>query len=185
MFRVDTDCARSFSARILDVRPNTTSEDVYIYPQGATTSHALIIEVQPVMGAPWVGVFSGDYSSTVAMTGLVALPDGKRLCAVARGRGYVVNATVPRDYRILDCYPIVDWRRDPACTVVALADFVRVAVCDRVTQWTSPRLSWDGIELLEVTSELIKGKAWSAPDGKQIPFTVVLRDRRVEGGASP
>jgi hypothetical protein len=51
--------------------------------------------------------------------------------------------------------------------------------------WNTDELSWDGIELTEVETNLVRGLGWDSPAGRKVQFSVDLSTGSVAGGSSP
>ncbi len=67
-----------------------------------------------------------------------------------------------------------------------IADFTKMsAYGSRGHAWTTSDLSWDGIEIVDVTSEQIKGLAWDSPQQHEVEFLVDVETGKHIGGSSP
>jgi hypothetical protein len=49
-------------------------------------------------------------------------------------------------------------------------------------EWRTKQLSWDGLKILEVTADAIKGEGWDAPEDRFVEFNVDVRTGSHQGG---
>jgi hypothetical protein len=59
------------------------------------------------------------------------------------------------------------------------------AVGESGLQWTTGRLSWEGISISEIKQQVLLGTGWDALRDKEIPFEVDLTTGRHTGGTHP
>ena len=83
------------------------------------------------------------------------------------------------------CEPIVHAFRVPFKEVLVFAGFTQmVAYGPQGLLWVSENLSWDGLNVTEVTQDVIKGTGWDSPADAWVPFVIWVDDGRSEGGAA-
>jgi hypothetical protein len=51
--------------------------------------------------------------------------------------------------------------------------------------WTTERLSWEGLSMIEITGQKLRGLGWDALADKEAPFEVDLLSGESRGGARP
>jgi hypothetical protein len=140
----------------------------------------LWLRIRAENGKPWVGVFAFGYSSPPAFSRVVSSPDPERMCVVARGAAYLVKADEPERWERVPVTPVLDIRSVPEYGLLVLADFTRlVAYGNQGLVWQSPRLCWDGLKVVAVSSDRIEGVG-SDPtnlDASQ-PFAVDIKTGR-------
>ncbi len=148
---------------------------VFYYP-GATRSggrDGIIIRLQPTGSDTWIGVFKFGYASPKAINGLFSCPSARHLCVVSSGAGYIVDVNQPELWKGLPFMPICYAAPVPELGLLVFADFTTLfAYGTRGAAWTSPKLSWDGIEITRITSKQISGRGWDAPANREAEFTI-------------
>ena len=152
---------------------------VHYFPGSATRSEhdGVWLMIRPENSDPWIGVFASGYGCSK----ILSLPDPDFICIVASGSAYIVKANDPRNCQELPTTSLTDVRAIPEARLVIFADFVRLtAFGQNGVAWTSPRLCWDDLEIVKVTSETIEGVGYD-PGGSgncDLPFAVELATGR-------
>ena len=147
------------------------------------TSDYLVLKVKSNDGFTWIGKFKPGLEG---ISGIYATPSESILCVVMRGQGYWVPVDSPQDYEIIPSIPIKKVIAVPKAEIMVFVDFVRLTAFDRNGLiWQTPSLSYDGLTINRVTSNLLEGTAWDAPNNQEIKFTVNILDGTSKGGASP
>ena len=144
----------------------------------------LLIKVTPRMGEVWLGTFAfGSFQNGV--TGVYSCPDKESVCVISSGEGYIVRADDPVVWEEIGTCPILDVRIVANKELLLFADFTRItAYGQRGHVWTTGSLSWDGIEIVNVTPEHIRGLAWDSPQQRKVEFVVDVATGRHTGGSS-
>jgi hypothetical protein len=161
---------------------------VFYFPGGTQTGGAdgLLVKVSSPDAGEWVGVFAFGYSSHKAKSGIYSCPDERMVCVVSRGRGYMARADDPSAWQQVKSYPVMDVRPIPQESLVVFADYTRLTAYGRSgVAWQTTELSWDGIKIVDIYGDSVRGTAWDSPAGGPVPFTVNLRTGEHTGGASP
>jgi hypothetical protein len=176
-----------YDCEVLDELPNRASPRWY-FPGGTQLGgrSGLIVGIQPDVGDEWVGVFAFGDVSMRGVNAVLSMPNSRQLCVVSRGAGYIVDAVSAREIEAISMTPIFAVVPVPAKALVLMHDFSRVRAYGRDgLAWSTPAISWDGIEILEVTDTALRGTAWDSPNNKHVPFAIDLATGSHEGGASP
>lgn len=119
-------------------------------------------------------------------TGFYATPDPNRCCILADGNGYLVDVREPSRYDILPVVPVRHVLQVASNPMLILGDFTRLSSISREgLGWTTPRLSWDGLEISSIEDGVLSGLGWDAPRSAKVGFDVELADGTVHGGARP
>lgn len=180
-FLADYDC------EILEELPNRTSRRYY-FPGGTEAGGrgGLMVAVQPHEGEEWLGIFAVGDLSPRGVNAVLSMPHPRQLCVVSRGQGYIVEVTAAREIETISIEPILGVMPAPASGLLVMHDFSRVRAYGRDGRaWSTPAISWDGIQLLEVTERAVHGTAWDSPNNCHVPFVIDLATGAHEGGASP
>lgn len=176
-----------FDARYtFEVNPELSGlgEEPFVFSRtDARAGGGLLVRVMPNEGTPWLGRFQwGDEG----LTGVYRTPNDSVLCAIARGRAYLVDAFNPRDPAAAACEPVRVVKRALAPKLLLLADYTKIAAYGTTgLAWVSDPVSWDGVEITEIGNELLAGRAWDPALGKRVPFVVDLRTGSQLGGSVP
>ena len=59
------------------------------------------------------------------------------------------------------------------------------ALGDNGCVWETERLSWEGLRITEIQTNILSGFGWDLMTDKEVPFTVDLRTGIHTGGAGP
>lgn len=140
-------------------------------------------KITPHHGRAWVG---GFVKGAGGVDGVFATPNPNALCVVVKGEGYVVNVLEPSDFESVPTKPIVSILPIPKHDLLVFVSHTDLSAFDaKGLRWVTDRLSWDGIEELEVGATHIRGKAWDSPANRSVSFSVDLLTGHVSGGSSP
>lgn len=160
----------------------------YYFPGGDQSGggDGLLVRVYPQTGGTWVGVFKYGYPSPNTLSGVFKWPDPDLMCVVSKGRGYVVNVHDPSRYSVISAFPITAMAPIPEKGLVIFCDFLKVvAYSSKGLVWETPRLSWDGLKLVDATPDVVIGEAWDAATDQWVPFSIDVETGKHQGGASP
>ena len=92
----------------------------------------------------------------------------------------------PQIWETVHLFPIRDVRVILERKLLVFVNFTTIAAYNsQGIAWTTDRLSWDGLKIIEVTDNYIRGLAWDSPQGRDVEFVVELATGRHKGGASP
>lgn len=148
-----------------------------------TVAKSRMFEVIPRDGEPWVGDFECGPGGT---SGLYATPCADELCIVLEGQGFWIPVLNPAAFELIRSIPIKEVHAVPKGSMLVFVDFTRLAAYGaNGLLWQTERLSWDGLEIIQVDEDVIRGLAWDSPTDQKVPFTVDTRSGTSEGGSSP
>jgi hypothetical protein len=120
-----------------------------------------------------VGVFAFGYASPKSLMGVFSCPDKQLACIVSAGAGYLVRVDAPDTCDEIRSYPIVEARPILDRELLIFVDFsTLIAYGPKGIVWLADGRSWDGIEIIETTSDWIRGRAWDPPHQKYVEFLV-------------
>jgi hypothetical protein len=148
-----------------------------------TTRSYAYIRVGPASGEPWVGRFE---EGAEGISGTFATPSPDVLCVVAKGLGFWVPVNEPTSYTHVRSHPIKQVMRVPNRELVIFVDYTKLtAYSPNGFNWVSKDLSWDGIENVDVSNDVIRGEGWDSPAGCRRLFVVDVLTGKASGGSSP
>ena len=146
----------------------------------------IYVRTVPQKANPWVGFFALGFESAHAVRGLYSCPDPDSLCVVVGGYAYVVNTLEPERWVQLEQRPVMDVRSVPESKLLIFVGATTIsAVGESGCQWTTGRLSWEGISISEIRQQVLYGTGWDALKDKEVPFEVDLITGRHTGGTHP
>jgi hypothetical protein len=148
-------------------------------PKGRPEHDGLWLKIKAASGRTWIGVFAFGYSSPPAFSRVVSSPDQDRVCVVAKGAAYLVNADEPEAWEQIRLIPVLNVRAIPSEKLLILSDFTRLAACgSNGVVWESPRVCWDELKIATVTSDTIEGSGYDPTTTKESRFVVDLKTGR-------
>lgn len=143
----------------------------------------LNVEVSNRAGDIWIGEFE---AGPEGLTGIFATPCPDSLCVVNVGQGYLVPTLAPNRFQVIPTLPIKVVRRVPEASILLFVDYTRLsAVGVDGLLWETPRISWDGIRLVEVSRDRVRGIGWDSPANNEVEFSVDIQTGMAHGGSSP
>jgi hypothetical protein len=83
--------------------------------------------VRTASGKTWIGVFAFGYPSGLALSRVISAPSPDRLCAVAKGRSYIVDVQEPDVWEEIPLFPMQDMRVILDHSLLVFLDFGRLA----------------------------------------------------------
>lgn len=170
----------TYTFDILPGLPATGGMPLYFGSGLRSHSEGLVVRVTPREAEPWVGNFALGVGG---ITRVMEAPEINIICVVAEGNAYFVDVTRPLKYEI--GFTMVERAIDISeRQLLVLANNTGlVAYGSGGCFWRTPRISWDGIEITNVSPHLITGVAWNAPTQSEVTFSVDVLTGKVLGGA--
>lgn len=172
------DFAHSWQAEILPRRPPILPPRRFIYPREAEEIErgALEILVRPASDAPFLATFALGFADPAAPTGLWSCPRPAELCAVAGGYAYIVDADNPQRFSHLPFRPVLEVRPLPEHRLLVFASHQSLlAWGEDGLAWQSPRLSSEGLRLIEIRGHELRGLGWDLFTDRDVAFVLDLR----------
>ncbi len=153
--------------------------------RSGTNHDGLLAMIEPMNGEAWMGVFEwGSPSPDSSLSGFWSLPNKDHVCAVSRGVAYIVSAADAGKYTVVPLRPICHVLPVPSADLIVFGDFTKLSAFGKGGHiWTTPRLSWDGLEISGVEGSRVVGTRWDAPSQARVGFSVDLETGCHEGGA--
>ncbi|HWF03327.1 MAG TPA: hypothetical protein VHA06_06545 [Candidatus Angelobacter sp.] len=188
-FRFDFTFPRSYEVRVLEAAPPVHPvEKLYHYPvemEEGDRSGAYV-RVVPQGGPAWVGFFALGFDSDQVVSEVCSSPDPDSFCTVVGGYAYVVKADDPAQWFRVEQRPVVDLRVLSQYGLLLFAGFTTItAVGSAGIAWTTERLSWEGLMIIDIKGDRLLGRGWDALADKEVPFEVDLKTGKHMGGARP
>jgi hypothetical protein len=165
MIEIDLSTPRSYEVEQLSELPGTDKLAVPLIffppPKHRQEHDGLWLKVKPASGPGWVGVFAFGMQSSCTFSRVVSSPDPNRVCVIAKGSAYIVKADEPEVWEQIPIIPVMDVRLSFDGSLLVFSDFTTLAAYGTTgLAWRSPRLCWDGLKIVKVTRETIKGTGY-------------------------
>jgi hypothetical protein len=176
--------SNTFTWREIDIDEACQYSRRFFYPGGTDLGGAdgLHLEIMPTSIHPWVAVFGFGSFGAIGANGAWKLPKGEQIFAVARGRAYIVNPEDPHQWQDVDIHPVTSVFSLNDGNLLVVSDLTGLVVYDRKGDiWVTPRIAWDGFQIIKVDDEKIIG-LYEDIDGEEREFTVDLRSKQLFGG---
>lgn len=142
------------------------------------------VHVTPHRGDEWIGVFAAGSSGQTAVTELCRTPNPKKLCVVANGQGYIVDAEHPELWDNVPIFPVLALRGSSKHQLLIFANHTEIlAFGAGGIAWRTARLSWDSMTLTSMGEDEVSGVFWDIRSESEQSFTVNLLDGTHSGGA--
>lgn len=142
-----------------------------------------LVKVSPTEGESWAGLFEPGVGR---VTMVFATPSPSVVCVVVAGQAYWVPVLAPEEFEEIPINPVELVRPVPGGQVMVFMDFTRLAAYGpQGRRWLTEDLSWDGLEITEVTTNCIRGLAWDSPANRKVEFCVDVMTGASTGGSSP
>jgi len=174
------------TATLLDTKP--VSGSIVERHFGRPSSTCTWVQVCPADADPWIGVFAD--AEVAYFSGVAVLPQVDAIVVVARGQGYVINATSGTLLRTTSWSYAYSLIAAPGHDFAVAADTCAIwavgleadTTATLQTPWWQgeDRIALDGIVFEEISSRTLVGKAW-LPDGWH-PFELSLDTLEVQLG---
>lgn len=180
--------AHTWHAEILPQQPLIAPARQYVYPQlvEEVERGALFVHVAPPDASPFLATFALGFAEETLPHGMWSCPNPTQLCAVAGGYGYVINVEHPEIWEPVPYRPVTAVSIVPTHRLLVFAGFHSMCALDENgCAWETERLSWEGLRITEIQTNILSGFGWDLMTDQEVPFTVDLRTGIHTGGAGP
>ena len=162
MLDIDLTLAHSYEVEELRELPGTGKFGVRVIyfpsPKTRPEHDGLLLKFRPATGLAWVGVFKFGYQSPPAFSRVITSPDPNQVCVLSKGAAYIVKVDDPEIWEEIPLMPVLDVRCVLEAKLLIFSDFTRLAAYGSgVLVWRSPQVCWDGLKILEVSRDAVKG----------------------------
>jgi hypothetical protein len=170
-----------WQASVLDRRPLIAPAKQFVYPQEVEEVErgALQVLVRPAQAPEFLATFALGFADPAVPTGVWACPNPQWLCAVAGGYAYLIDTTNPEEWHMVEYRPVL------AVTTVLSQQLLLFSGHHSLTAygpsgkaWQTGRLSWEGLEILEIGEATLKGLGWDLMTDREFEFEVNLATGR-------
>lgn len=170
--KTNLDLPHAYQCEVLRERPSE-SGDIYYYPGASTVGgrDGLLLRFVPTSGRPWIGVFAFGDLAFRALSGAFASADPIRMLVVARGEGYLINVTEPKDWESVPFAPITDTRPVPDhLLLLVITPWEIGAYGASGFVWSTGRIAMEGITL----DGVLEGRAMATVNPDDEPARLLI-----------
>ena len=188
-FRFDFSFPHNYEAKLLESAPPVHPvEKLYHYPaeleEGDRTG--AYVRVAPSASAPWSGFFALGFDSAHVLNAIFSCPDRDSICVVAGGYAYVVKTSDPAQWVQVEQRPVTEIRALVELGLLVFIGFTSITALGAAgVEWTTGRLSWEGVRVTKIAGSVLEGVGWDAITDREVSFTVDLKTGKDTGGARP
>lgn len=139
----------------------------------------LVVRFSAGDGDSWTGNFQRGFAR--GFDCVIHHPDGRQVVVIAGGEGYVIDPESRRQTHTFG-HGINFVQHVPSLNILVFGDGIRIAIMSPDgSKWQSDRISWDGIQKIEIIDFMLRGEAWSPVSNTWHPFQLNLLTRAVIG----
>jgi hypothetical protein len=149
-------------------------------PKARSGEDGFWVKITPEVGTPWIGVFAFLFDSPHTYSRVVSTPDPNRVCVISNGVGDVVKADEPEVWEEIPI-EVLGLLSATEHQLLVFYSYTRLfAYGSRGPVWRSPRVCWDELRILKVTSDTIEGTGFDPTNSitNELPFVVDIRTGR-------
>jgi len=182
---LDLSFPHTWTAEILPHRPLILPPRSFAYPREAEEVErgALEVIVRPEGSDVFLGTFALGFADPSAPTGIWSCPDPGWICAVAGGYAYLVDTTNPQKFEQIAYRPVLEVRALAEQQLLLFAGHHSLLAWGVGGQvWQTARLSWEGVQILDISGNTLHGLGWDLITDQEVPFTVDLKTGEHSGG---
>jgi len=147
--------------------------------KGRTEHDGFWLKFRSANGKTWLGIFAFGYTSPPAFSRVLSSPNRDKAYVIANGRGFLVTPDIPEEWEEIPILPVLEVRPIPEHKIVVFGDFQRLAAYGSSgLVWQSPRVCWDELKIVTVTSDTIEGTGYDPTNSGRSRFLVDLTTGR-------
>lgn len=180
----DLSFGHNWKAEILRSRPLILPQRHFIYPQQAEEVErgALEILITPSGADPFLATCALGFNDPGAPSGIRSTPHKEWICAVSGGYAYLINTLAPQQFEQIPYRPILEIRSLVEQGLLIFSSHYSLLAWGRAgIAWQTGRLSSEGVEILSVDGNILRGKGWDMMTDQDLQFAIDLRTgERVE-----
>lgn len=175
-----TEFEKSYSWGVLSGLPSDVPIRKYP-PSMMLLGGEIVIRFNPNNNSSWIGVFDGPDDEY--LSGVFPTPHADKACIVAKGEGFIVNINKPEEFSVVPILPILNVYPNENNKTLVFVSFTDVAVLGAEGMIWKARVACDGIEITEISKNIITGKAWDSTISSFVSFEINLDTGNLTGGA--
>jgi hypothetical protein len=176
-------------ADVLPAPPLIAPARQFVYPlqvageEDAMARGALQVMVHSADGGDFLATCALGFADPTMPRGIFSCPNPREMCAVAGGYAYVIDTAAPERSTQIPLKPVVEVLTLVEQRLLVFVGFhALVAWGKEGLAWQTARLSWEGIRVAGVESNVLRGFGWNLMTDQEVEFTVDLSNGEHAGG---
>jgi hypothetical protein len=169
-------------AEILAERPLILPPRHFVYPKEAEEVErgALEVLIRPADGAqPFLATCALGFRDAIVPTGIWSCPNPEEICAVCGGYAYLIDATAPERFTMIEYRPVLEVRPLAAEGLLLFVGHHGIIAWSANGQaWQSEKLSDEGVTITAIEEAKLHGLGWSMMTDKETAFMLDLKTGR-------
>lgn len=169
----------AWQAEVLPARPLILPTRHFIYPQDVEEVErgALEVMVRPAApNLPFLATCALGFRDQAVPTGIWSVPNPMEICAVSGGYAYIIDTATPERFTLLPYRPVLSIAPAPADGLLLFVGHRAILAWSAQGEaWQSPKLSDEGITILEIHKGKLLGIGWNMMSDKETPFALELQ----------
>ncbi len=173
----------NWQATVLERRPLIAPVRQFVYPREAEEVERgaldLIVRPAPDRGSAgeFLATFALGFADPAVPSGLWSCPNPQWICAVAGGYAYLVNTANPQQWEMIGYRPVLAVTPLMSQQLLLFSGHQSlIAYGPNGRAWETRRLSWEGIQILEVREASLTGLGWDLITDREFQFEVNLKN---------
>jgi hypothetical protein len=180
---MDLSFSHAWQAEILAARPLILPPRHFVYPMNVEEVErgALEVMVRPEGSqAPFLATCALGFRDPVVPTGIWSAPNPRELCAVSGGYAYIIDTSAPDRFTMLPYRPVLRMVPAPDDDLLLFAGHRAIIAWGAQGEaWQSPKLSDEGVTILETQKGKLLGMGWNMMSDKETSFTLDLQTGQI------
>lgn len=175
---IDLSFSHSWEVEVLPGRPLILPKRRFVYPQIAEEVErgAMEVLISPSIGRPFLATCALGFSDPAVPTGVFSMPHEDWILAVSGGYAYAINTLSPEQFEQISFRPVLDIEPLVEHGLMLFTSHYSVMAWGKEgLNWQSERLSAEGVELVSVKGNVLRGKGWDMISDQDLDFSLDLK----------
>ncbi|HSZ17752.1 MAG TPA: hypothetical protein VK764_11670 [Terracidiphilus sp.] len=189
---IDLSFPHHWQAEVLASRPLILPQRHFVYPREVEEIErgALEVLVQPESigpakeshssHAPTVQPFLATcglgFRDPAVPSGVWSCPQPEKICAVAGGYAYLIDTSAPEQFSMIAFRPVLEVRSVIEQGLLLFVGHQSILAWGaRGEAWQSEKVSDEGVTLISIEKDVLRGMGWHLLTDKETPFALDLR----------
>jgi hypothetical protein len=165
---------------VLAARPMILPTRHFVYPRDAEEVErgALEVLVRPdgADAQHFLATCALGFRDPVVPTGIWSCPRAEEICAASGGYAYIIDTTAPERFTMISYRPVLEIRAVAAQGLLLFVGHHSILAWGaQGLAWESGKLSDEGVTIIGVESEVLRGAGWQMMTDKETPFALDVR----------
>jgi hypothetical protein len=188
---VDLSFPCCWQAEILAARPAILPARRFVYPRDAEEVErgALEVLIRPDAAAgqihgpehspgapPFLATCALGFRDPAAPTGIWSAPNPEEICAVSGGYAYLIDTSAPERFTMVPYRPVLEVIAVVTERLLLFVGHRTILAWGAAGQtWESQKLSDEGVTIVGIEGNILRGTGWEMRSDKEISFAFDLR----------